>query len=93
MKKSYRVLSMKDDEFVFDYVTQDEKFEQDEDSKNKKKKPSVIQNYHYKDTATLSYKYSSTRAFSTSWPYVACSGFGNYLLLFNVVVSRFSQRI
>ena len=27
MKKSYRVLSMKDDEFVFDYVTQDEKFE------------------------------------------------------------------
>jgi len=92
-KKSFRMISMKDDEFVCDYVIQDEKSEQVDESPAAKKKPSVIQNYEYKDIAIFSYKFSSTRAFSTSWPYVACSGFANYLLLFNVFDSKYIQRI
>ena len=84
---------MKDDEFVCDYVIQDEKSEVIEESNQAKKKPAVIQNFEYKDNATFSYKFSSTRAFSTSWPYVACSGFANYLLLFNVFDNKFIQRI
>jgi hypothetical protein len=41
-KKSFRMISMKDDEFVCDYVIQDEKSETADESSTAKKKPSVI---------------------------------------------------
>ena len=37
--------------------------------------------------------FSAIRAFSTNWPYFACAGFQNYLILINCFDSKFIQKI
>ena len=83
---------MRDDEFIYDYLKYDEKLiEQDVKLQRKAVVPKQV--FDYQNMYRYGYIFSSLRAFSTSWPYVAFAGFSNYIILVNAFDRKFIQRI
>jgi len=86
------MLMMRDDEFLYDYIKYDEKLIEQPAAAAKL---AVVpkENFDYQNMTKYAYVFSPLRAFSTSWPYTAMTGFSNYIILVNAFDRKFMQRI
>jgi hypothetical protein len=84
---------MRDDEFLFDYIEFDEKLIPQNKILYHKKAQPPKDIYDYQNMKIQICVFSAIRAFSANWPYVACAGFQNYLILMNSFDSKFIQKI
>jgi hypothetical protein len=84
---------MRDDEFIYDYIEYEEKLIPHEKILIERLAvvPKLVYNYEGLNQKCL--QYSGISAFSVSWPYCTCTGYGNYLLLVNAFDKEFIQRI
>lgn len=80
LKKVIRVHGMRDDEFVFDKASFEEKeHDQVEDiNKEHQYKTCVRRNLVINE-----YMYSAFTAYSVNWPFIAFSGFNNNVIVIN----------
>jgi hypothetical protein len=90
-------LSLKDDEFIIDQAHEGNK-ESETITSDMRAQAHCIQHageecFTYKAFIKKSYIYSSVRAFSINWPYVAFSGLENYILLVNLYDRKLLHRI
>ena len=82
--KEIRIVSLKDDEFLFTRAEFDDVMEKDDEGKAQ---------WIQKNIQYFEYIFTPVRAFSINWPYVAFSGLGNYLLIVNAFDRKQIRRI
>ena len=92
-KRYLRILGMSDDEFISDYIEYDEKLIPHERILIERLAAVPLLKYKYESMICKSFQYSGINSFSTNWPYSACTGYGNYLILVNAFDQKFIQRI
>lgn len=94
-----RLLSCKDDEFLFDKAIYTEEHYVKDDcnssigQNNFKERIINLNVCVQKDIEYFYYVYNPIRAFSINWPYVAFAGLGNHLMIVNAFDRRLMRRI
>jgi len=88
-----RLLMMRDDEFLFDFIEFDEKLIPGDVEKLAKLALPPKEFYDYQNLVRRTCVTSAIRAYSSNWPYFSCAGFANYLMLVNVFDSKLIQKI
>lgn len=97
-QKELKALSLKDDEFIIDQAFEGEQSCDtiSSEMRDQAHKVQYVDGLHrctFKTFIKKSYIYSSVRAFSINWPYVAFSGLENYILLVNLFDRKLLHRI
>ena len=88
-KRYFRILGMSDDEFMSDYIEYDEKLIQHERILIERLAAIPALNYKYENMICKSVRYSGINGFSANWPYTACTGYGNFLILVNAFDQKY----
>lgn len=88
-----RMLMMRDDEFLFDYIEYDEKLIPGDPVMLARMALPPKEHYEYVNMVRRTCVSSAIRASSSNWPYFSCAGFANYLMLINCFDSKFIQKI
>lgn len=89
-RKTFRILSMRDDKYLFDKTEFKESVEiQDQVDQEQSQK----RTYSYYDKKSWVYTYSAMTAFSINWPYVTFTGLTNHIILINAFDKRNLRRI
>ena len=88
-----RLLMMRDDEFLFDFIEFDEKLIPGDEELLAKMALPPKESFSYVNMVRNTCVTSAIRASSSNWPYFSCAGFANYLMLVNVFDSKFIQKI
>ena len=90
------MLSMRDDEFIFDEAHFDYFKLMNSQNENMLELEDSCQSLELeigKDVTRHQSIFQDIRAFSYHWPYVACTGIGNYLLLIDAYENKLVKRI